>query len=49
MTQPSIKVRSWVPRSGSLRNAKMRIRIVAAAAKQRIRGRGAVGAIEPEK
>jgi hypothetical protein len=26
----------------------MRIRIVAAVAKQRIRGRGAVGAIEPE-
>jgi hypothetical protein len=32
-----------------LENAMMRIRIVAAAAKQRIRGRGAVAAIEPEK
>jgi len=32
-----------------LENAIMRIRIVAAAAKQGIRGRGAVAAIEPEK
>ncbi len=32
-----------------LENAIMRIRIVAAAAKQRIRGRGTVAAIEPEK
>jgi len=32
-----------------LENAIMRIRIVATVAKQRIRGRGAVAAIEPEK
>jgi hypothetical protein len=32
-----------------LENAIMRILIVTAAAKQRIRGRGAVAAIEPEK
>jgi hypothetical protein len=32
-----------------LENAIMRIRIVAAAAKQRIRGRGAVAVMEPEK
>jgi hypothetical protein len=32
-----------------LENAIMRIRIVAAAAKERIRGRGTVAAIEPEK
>jgi hypothetical protein len=47
MTQPSIKVRLWVFRK--LENAIMRIRIVAAATKQGICGRGAVVAIESEK